>query len=47
VISREALWELARKAPQTIDGLRDLTHLGKWRIKTYGEEILAVIAGVR
>ncbi|RMG94095.1 MAG: hypothetical protein D6706_14380, partial [Chloroflexi bacterium] len=43
IISRDALWAIARQNPQTLEELARLPELGKWRAKTYGEEILAVL----
>ena len=44
IVSRDALWALAREAPQTWDELRAIKELGPWRRKTYGAEILAVLS---
>lgn len=44
IASREALWELARKAPHTPQELAEIESLGPWRTQAYGEEILRVIA---
>jgi ribonuclease D len=44
IISKHALWELARRAPSTLDQMRDIRGLGPWRTQTYGTEILDVIA---
>jgi ribonuclease D len=43
IVPREALWELARRAPRTLDELQHLKHLGPWRRRTYGAEILKVL----
>ncbi len=43
IISRDALWELARRAPRTPEALETLEHLGPWRREAYGEELLEVI----
>jgi len=43
IISRDALWTLARECPQTLDALAKLPLVGQWRAKKYGEEILAVL----
>jgi ribonuclease D len=43
IISREALWSLARMAPQNLADLNDVSALGKWRRQTYGQEILDVL----
>jgi ribonuclease D len=44
IVPREALWELARRAPRTIAELAALEHLGPWRREAYGKEILKVLA---
>lgn len=43
ILPREALWEMARRAPHTADELETLEHLGPWRRETYGSEILKVL----
>jgi ribonuclease D len=43
ILSRDALWELARRAPRTAEALADLEHIGPWRRQTYGAELLEVI----
>lgn len=43
IISREALWTLAERAPRSLDEMRGVRGLGEWRIKTYGKELLDVI----
>jgi ribonuclease D len=43
VLSKDALWELARRAPRTQAELAEVACLGPWRRKTYGDEILSVI----
>lgn len=43
IISREALWALARQNPQTPEALTAVTELGKWRRQAYGAEILAIL----
>ncbi|HEC22820.1 MAG TPA: hypothetical protein ENI95_07875, partial [Chloroflexi bacterium] len=44
VMSKETLWELARAAPRTRHELEALHLLGPWRLKTYGDEVLRVLA---
>lgn len=44
IASRDALWELAHKAPHTPEELAQIESLGPWRKQAYGEEILRVIA---
>ncbi len=45
IIPREALSELARLNPRTPEALAAIEHLGPWRRRAYGEEILKVLAG--
>ena len=44
IMTRTALWELARRPPLTHGELVQITDLGPWRRETYGEEILAVLS---
>jgi ribonuclease D len=44
IVSKDTLWALAREAPKTLDGLRNIRGLGPWRLRTYGEEILQVLS---
>lgn len=43
IVSREALWEIAWANPQTGSDLQEVGHLGPWRRKTYGDEILRLL----
>ncbi|MBF8281708.1 MAG: rnd [Anaerolineales bacterium] len=43
IIPREAMWQLARRAPRTPDELAGIEELGPWRRQTYGMEILQVL----
>ncbi len=43
IIPREAMWQLARRAPRTPDELAGIAELGPWRRETYGMEILQVL----
>jgi ribonuclease D len=43
IISKDTLWALAREAPKSLDGLRNIRGLGPWRLQAYGEEILHVL----
>jgi ribonuclease D len=43
ILSRGALWEIARSNPQNSDELDQLKSLGSWRCSTYGEEILRLL----
>jgi len=44
IVSRDTLWELARANPQTKADLEEIGGLGPWRLQTYGDEILQVLA---
>lgn len=43
IVSKDTLWGVAYKAPQTLDDLRGIEGLGPWRLQTYGLELLDVI----
>jgi ribonuclease D len=43
ILPREALWELARRAPRSLDELSQIEHIGPWRRNTYGVEILNLL----
>lgn len=43
IITKQALWSLAYKAPATFDDLDNIEGLGPWRIQRYGSEILHVL----
>jgi ribonuclease D len=43
IIPRDAMWELARRAPRTPEELSGIPELGPWRRETYGAEILKVL----
>lgn len=45
IVSRDALWELARANPSCVADLSSINGLGPWRRATYGEDILEVLAG--
>ncbi|MCC6192305.1 MAG: HRDC domain-containing protein [Anaerolineales bacterium] len=45
IVSRDALWELARRNPRTPEALAALEHLGPWRRAEYGDELLHVLTG--
>jgi ribonuclease D len=46
IISRDALWEIARSNPQSVEELSQLENLGDWRTDTYGAEIVALLQRV-
>ncbi|MCC6802236.1 MAG: HRDC domain-containing protein [Anaerolineae bacterium] len=43
IISKDALWTLAVRAPSSLDEMDNVPGLGPWRRAVYGAEILAVI----
>ena len=43
IISRDALWAIARENPQTTQELATLEEVGDWRCQTYGNEIIELI----
>jgi ribonuclease D len=43
ILPRDALWVLARQAPQTLDELETLQDIGPWRRKNYGQEIIGLL----
>ncbi|MFO7321622.1 MAG: HRDC domain-containing protein [Chloroflexota bacterium] len=47
IISREALWTLAHRQPETLDDMRDIQGLGPWRLETYGPELLDIVRRCR
>jgi ribonuclease D len=44
IISKAALWTLAQHPPTTLDEIGALPGVGPWRLRTYGAELLEVIA---
>jgi ribonuclease D len=44
IVSKDTLWEIAQVAPRTLEQLAVIRHLGPWRRKTYGEDILRILA---
>lgn len=44
IVSRDTLWELAHANPRTKADLEAIDGLGPWRLQTYGDEILQVLA---
>ena len=45
IISRDALWEIARRNPAAFNELCHIPGLGPWRRKTYGSALVAVLNG--
>jgi ribonuclease D len=46
ILSRDALWHLAQNPPRTRDELEAIQSIGPWRARTYGEELLTVLASM-
>ncbi|MEO8393932.1 MAG: HRDC domain-containing protein, partial [Chloroflexota bacterium] len=47
IISKDALWTLAERAPDSLDDMDEVRGLGPWRLGAYGAEILEVIRRYR
>ena len=47
IISKDAMWAMSYELPQTLDDLLHVPGLGPWRQKTYGAELLQVVASAR
>ncbi len=45
IISKDALWDIARRRPASVDELGGIRGLGPWRRKTYGAALLAALNG--
>ena len=45
ILSRDALWAIARRKPASIADLSDIVGLGPWRQKEYGADLVAVVNG--
>ena len=45
IVSREALWALAKHPPSSLEDLDGVPGLGPWRRAQYGRELLSVLAG--
>ncbi len=43
ILSKDALWGLAIKAPTTLEALEGIRGIGPWRLATYGEEIVTLM----
>lgn len=43
IMSRQTLWEVARRLPKTLADLEDIRGFGPWRLKTYGHQLLDII----
>ena len=44
ILSRNSLWELARRMPQTDADLARVPGIGPWRRKTYGADLLSLVS---
>ena len=44
IMPRQALMEIARRSPGTLQDLTEIEHLSPWRRQAYGLEILAMLA---
>lgn len=47
IVPNEVLLAIARANPRTLEMLAQVTGLGPWKLRTYGEEILRVLHGIR
>ncbi len=45
IISRDALWAIARRNPRSLAELGGIRGLGPWRRRTYGEALVSVVNG--
>lgn len=43
IVSNDALVELARKHPKTLEALAQITSLGEWKTREYGKELLLAL----
>jgi ribonuclease D len=46
IVSRDALWALARHAPASVEDLATIKELGPWKTEHYGTEILKVLSRI-
>lgn len=44
IMPKRALWEIAERAPHTLDDLAQIDSIGPWKFNAYGREILNVLA---
>lgn len=47
ILGREALWQIALRAPANLEMMAAIPGMGPWRLSTYGEEILGVLKRFR
>lgn len=45
ILSRAALWAIARRNPASVDDLDEICGLGPWRRKSYGADLVALLNG--
>ena len=45
IISRDALWAIARRNPSSVDELGGIRGLGPWRLKSYGSALVDIVNG--
>ena len=45
ILSRDALWQIARRKPAELEDLRGIEGLGPWRLGEYGAALLRVLNG--
>ncbi len=43
IVSRDALWTLAERRPETVEAMKSIPGLGEWRRQTYGADLLEVL----
>jgi ribonuclease D len=43
IITKEMLWQIAERNPDSLDQLRDLRGMGEWRLSAHGEAILQIL----
>lgn len=45
IVSNDVLYAMARKNPKALEGLVEVSSLGPWKVREYGEEMLSVLHG--
>lgn len=43
IITKDMLWQIAERNPDSLDQLRDLRGMGEWRVSAHGEAILQIL----
>ncbi len=43
ILTKDTLWQIAERNPDSLDQLRDLHGMGEWRVSAHGEAILRVL----